>query len=53
MSSFLPNVVDLLAALPDTAANADARQLAAAAAPAENLDELDEALTGVVQGWMA
>ncbi|MFC5128322.1 hypothetical protein ACFPRL_36215 [Pseudoclavibacter helvolus] len=52
MSSLLPNLVDLLAALPDTAAHTDARQLATAAAPAENLDELDAALSEIVRSWL-
>lgn len=53
MSLLLPNVLDLLAALPDNAANADARQLAAAAGSVESSEELDAALTGVVQSWLA
>ena len=52
MSLYLPNVNDLLSALPESAAAADARQLAAAAATAESLEDLDAALSGVVQGWL-
>lgn len=52
MSSLLPNVDDLVTALPESVGNVDARQLATAAATAADLDELDAALTAVVQGWL-
>lgn len=53
MSALLPNLEDLLEALPDSAANLEAREMAIAAAGAENLEELDAALSTVVQGWLA
>lgn len=53
MSALLPNLEDLLKALPDSAANLEARETAIAAAGAENLEELDAALSTVVQGWLA
>ncbi|WP_295851416.1 hypothetical protein [uncultured Microbacterium sp.] len=53
MSALLPNLEDLLKALPDCAANLEAREMAIAAAGAENLEELDAALSTVVQGWLA
>ncbi|WP_181073345.1 hypothetical protein [Rathayibacter sp. AY1A3] len=53
MSSLLPNVEDLLAALPDNATASDARQLAEAALSADSQAELDAALSRVVQGWLA
>lgn len=53
MSALLPNLEDLLKALPDSAANLEAREMAIAAAGAENLEELDAALSTVVQGWLA
>ena len=53
MSSLLPNLDDLIEALPDSAANLEARELAVAAAGAESLEELDAVLSAVVQGWLA
>lgn len=53
MSSLLPNVEDLLAALPENATTSDARQLANAASGADSHAELDAALSRVVQGWLA
>ncbi len=53
MSALLPNLGDLLKVLPDSAANLEAREMANAAAGAENLEELDAALSTVVQGWLA
>ncbi|WP_448388407.1 hypothetical protein [Microbacterium aurum] len=53
MSSLLPNLDDLLEALPDSVANVEARELAFAAAGAESLEELDAVLSAVVRGWLA
>jgi len=52
MSSLLPNLDGLLAALPEAApADRDSRALAEAAASASTVDELDQALTALVAGW--
>ena len=52
MPELLPNLSDLLEALPDAALAADARELAEAADGAATLDDVDEALMGVVQRWL-
>lgn len=53
MSSLLPNVVDLIKALPDSKQNADARELAIAAASAQSEEELDQLLSTTIKGWLA
>lgn len=53
MSTFLPNADDLMAALPETTQAADTRKLVLAATTAETLEELDQALTTIVDGWLA
>lgn len=53
MSSLLPNVDDLIKALPDSKHADDARMLAAAAATAHSAEELDNALDAVIKGWLA
>lgn len=53
MSTLLPNVDDLVEALPETKQNADARELALAAAVAETPADLDRALATIVEGWLA
>ncbi|GAA1318068.1 hypothetical protein ACFSWE_07870 [Leucobacter albus] len=53
MTTFLPNIDDLLAALPDTKAAVDARELAIAGATAETSTELDQALSAIVQEWLS
>lgn len=52
MSSLLPNVDDLIKALPETEPNADARALAVAAASAQSEEELDRVLSTTVEGWL-
>lgn len=52
MSTFLPNIDDLVAALPETKQTADARELALAGAAAETPAELDQALAAIVEGWL-
>ncbi|BDZ48260.1 hypothetical protein GCM10025867_05010 [Frondihabitans sucicola] len=52
MSHLLPNIQDLIAALPDSKAAAEARELADAAKTAETMQGLDAALAGVVDGWL-
>lgn len=52
MSTLLPNVDDLVAALPETKQTADARELALAGAVAETPAELDRALATIVEGWL-
>lgn len=52
MSTFLPNLDDLLTELPEsTLADRDARALAQAATSASTIDELDQALNAVAIGW--
>lgn len=53
MSTLLPNIGDLVDALPDTKQTADARELALAGAVAETPAELDRALATIVEGWLA
>jgi hypothetical protein len=53
MSNLLPNVDDLIVALPDTTQAADTRELTLAAATAETPEELDRALATVIEGWLA
>lgn len=52
MSGLLPNINDLLAALPANAQAADARELSIAATTAGTVDEIDQALLRVVDGWL-
>lgn len=53
MSTFLPNIDDLVAALPEIKGTVDARELAVAGATAETPAELDRALATIVEGWLA
>ena len=52
VTTLIPNVADLIAVLPTTKQAADARELATAAADAVTIDELDQALSGVIAGWL-
>jgi len=52
VSDLLPNLDDLLAALPGQEPSArDARAVAEAATSASTVAELDHALTSLVAGW--
>jgi hypothetical protein len=52
MDPLLPNLGDLIEALPDRRTSDEARELAEAAGAAATLDELDQRLRDVVSGWM-
>ena len=51
MADLFPNLEDLLAALPATAAGRDAAQLATTAGEASTSADVDEALDRVVSRW--
>lgn len=53
MPGVLPNLEDLLAALPDDDAGADAAALARTAAAAASWPQASKDLAGLVQTWMA
>lgn len=51
MSELIPNLPDLLAALPLSAAGRDAAELAGAVGEATTPDDIDAALDGVISRW--
>jgi hypothetical protein len=52
VTDLIPNLADLLAALPDSTAGRDAAELATAAAEANTWAEVDAALDDVVNRWL-
>lgn len=52
VTELLPNLPDLVAALPAGAGAADVRELADGSASATTLDQLDVALAATVQRWL-
>lgn len=53
MSNVLPNLDDLLAALPDDGAGSDAAALARATAATKSWDEATQQVKALVQTWTA
>lgn len=51
MADLIPNLADLLAALPTSTVGRDAAELATAAGAATTWDEVDAALDDVVNRW--
>jgi len=53
VTDLLPNLDDLIAALPANAAGADAAQLARGVGASRSWQEADDALDAVVNSWAA
>lgn len=53
VSDLIPNLEDLVAALPATPAGRDAAELTAAVSSAGSWHEVDSALDAVVDGWVS
>lgn len=51
VAELIPNLDDLLAALPSTTAGRDAAELATAAGTASTTSEVDDALDQVINRW--
>lgn len=51
MSALLPNIDDLIAAMPKAVASNDALQLATVAREATTVEELDAVIRATIDGW--